>query len=316
MVCVMFVCDKIYTMDTRIVFMGSPEFSLPTLEALNKNFQVVGVVTQPDRPAGRGRKLSHPPVKQLADELGIQTIQPQTLKDDTAIKQLREWSPDLIIVTAFGQILRKNVLELPKFGCVNVHASLLPRWRGASPVQAAILEGDARTGITIMKMEAGLDSGPIIAQRDVPIRSNTTGGELADQLSYLGAQTLVDILPSYLCGLTAPLSQDESLATYANKLDKSQGLIDLSQPALRLVRQVFAFNPWPGAFYKIGGKTLKIHRAHVHDSYDCEIGAHYIVNNLPALGTSESLLVLDLVQPESKKSMPGDVFLLGLQSWL
>ena len=303
-------------MDTRIIFMGSPEFSLPILEALHNNYGVIGVVTQPDRHAGRGRMLTPPPVKLMAEKLGIPTIQPLSLKDESAMIQLRDWAPDIIVVAAFGQILRKNVLELPKFGCINVHASLLPRWRGASPVQAAIIEGDARTGITIMKMEAGLDSGPIIAQRDVPIRINTTGGELADQLSYLGAQTLLDVLPSYLCGLTAPVTQDETLVTYANKLDKSQGLLDLSQPAIRLARKVLAFNPWPGAYYKIGEKTLKIHRAHVHDSYDCEIGAHYIVNNFPALGTAESLLVLDVVQPESKKSMPGDVFLLGLHSWL
>lgn len=303
-------------MDTRIIFMGSPEFSLPILEALHNNYDVIGVVTQPDRHAGRGRMLTPPPVKLMAEKLGIPTIQPLSLKDESAMIQLRDWAPDIIVVAAFGQILRKNVLELPKFGCINVHASLLPRWRGASPVQAAIIEGDARTGITIMKMEVGLDSGPIIAQRDVPIRINTTGGELADQLSYLGAQTLLDVLPSYLCGLTAPVAQDETLVTYANKLDKSQGLLDLSQPAIRLARKVLAYNPWPGAYYKIGGKTLKIHRAHVHDSYDCEIGAHYIVNNFPALGTAESLLVLDVVQPESKKSMPGDVFLLGLHTWL
>lgn len=303
-------------MDTRIIFMGSPEFSLPILEALHNNYDVIGVVTQPDRHAGRGRMLTPPPVKLMAEKLGIPTIQPLSLKDESAMIQLRDWAPDIIVVAAFGQILKKNVLELPKFGCINVHASLLPRWRGASPVQAAIIEGDARTGITIMKMEVGLDSGPIIAQRDVPIRINTTGGELADQLSYLGAQTLLDVLPSYLCGLTAPVAQDETLVTYANKLDKSQGLLDLSQPAIRLARKVLAFNPWPGAYYKIGGKTLKIHRAHVHDSYDCEIGAHYIVNNFPALGTAESLLVLDVVQPESKKSMPGDVFLLGLHTWL
>jgi methionyl-tRNA formyltransferase len=309
-------CDKIFGMETRIVFMGSPDFSIPILEELHSKYPIVGVVTQPDRPAGRGRNLKPPAVKVLAESLGIPTIQPDSLKEENAMAQLHAWAPDLIVVAAFGQILRKNVLELPKYGCINVHASLLPRWRGASPIQAAILEGDARTGVTIMRMEAGLDSGPILAQREVPLRNNTTGGELSDQLSFLGAHVLVEVLPSYLSGMVAPMPQDEALATYANKLKKSNGLINIHQPALRLARQILAYNPWPGAFYRIGEKILKIHRAHVHNSYDCEIGAHYIVNNLPALGTAESLLVLDVVQPEGKKSMTGDAFLMGLSNWL
>lgn len=303
-------------MDTRVVFMGSPDFSVPILEELHKNYHVVGVVTQPNRPSGRGRTLTPPPVKQLADALNIPTIQPETLKDPIALDQLLAWQPDIIVVAAFGQILRKNVLDLPKFGCINVHASLLPRWRGASPIQAAILEGDARTGVTIMKMEAGLDSGPIIIQRDVPLRNTTTGGELSDQLSFLGAQVLLEVLPSFLNGLVAPMWQDDSLATFAPKLKKSDGLLDPHQPAIRLTRQVLAYNPWPGAFYHLDNRVIKVHKAHVHDTYDCEIGAHYIVNGLPAIGTAQSLLVMDLLQPEGKKPMAGDAFLLGSHTWL
>ncbi len=303
-------------MDTRVVFMGSPDFSVPILEELHKNYHVVGVVTQPNRPSGRGRTLTPPPVKQLADALNIPTIQPETLKDPIALDQLLAWQPDIIVVAAFGQILRKNVLDLPKFGCINVHASLLPRWRGASPIQAAILEGDARTGVTIMKMEAGLDSGPIIIQRDVPLRNTTTGGELSDQLSFLGAQVLLEVLPSFLNGLVAPMRQDDSLATFAPKLKKSDGLLDPHQPAIRLTRQVLAYNPWPGAFYHLDNRVIKVHKAHVHDTYDCEIGAHYIVNGLPAIGTAQSLLVMDLLQPEGKKPMAGDAFLLGSHTWL
>lgn len=308
--------DKMSQMDKKIVFMGSPDFAVPVLESLSEKYRIVGVVTQPDRPAGRGRKLHAPPVKEVAKSMGFPIIQPQSLRDREARKQLEDWAPDVIIVTAFGQILKQDILDLPKFGCVNIHASLLPRWRGASPIQAAILAGDARTGVTIMQMEAGLDSGPIIAQRDVPIRPNTTGGELSDQLAHLGARTLLEVLPSYFNQMISPLPQDESIVTYAQRISKSEGALDLNLPAYQLVRKILAFNPWPGAFYNLDGKILKIHHAHAHDTYQCDLGAHYIVNNMPALGTSEGLLVLDEVQPEGKRIMLGNAFLNGLPEWL
>lgn len=171
-------------------------------------------------------------------------------------------------------------------------------------------------GVTIMRMGPGLDDGPILTQRDVPLRPGTTGGELSDQLSYLGAMTLLEILPSYLKGLLAPMPQDDSLATYAPRLQKSDGRIDLTWTAEKIVRQVLAYNPWPGTFYEVAGMRLKVHAAHVHDTFHSEIGAHYIVNGLPALGTSEGLLVLELVQPAGKKVMSGDAYLNGLVNWL
>ncbi len=179
--------------------MGSPDFALPTLRALYESFNVVGVVTQPDRPAGRGREMRPPDVKVLAEELGLPIIQPKTLKSPEALAQLADWHPDVIVVAAFGQILRENVLTLPPFGCVNVHASLLPRWRGASPVQAAVLNDDV-SGVTIMQMGKGLDTGPILSQRAVDIPSDQTAGELFDELAELGAVLLVETLPGYLAG--------------------------------------------------------------------------------------------------------------------
>src|ERR1041384_762811 len=185
---------------TRVVFMGSPDFSLPTLKALAQNYEVVGVVTQPDRAAGRGRELKPPPVKVLAQELGIPIIQPEKLRQPEAMEQLHLWNPDLIVVAAFGQILRKDVLYLPRFGCVNVHASLLPRWRGAAPINAAILHGDEETGVTIMKMDVGLDTGPILTQRSIPLTRDDTAGSVFQKLSQLGADLLIETLPDYLSG--------------------------------------------------------------------------------------------------------------------
>jgi methionyl-tRNA formyltransferase len=183
-------CVKIENMKPRIVFMGSPEFALPIIQELWKNYPIVGIVTQPDRPAGRGRILTPPPVKQLALELGLEFIQPEKLKEPAAQEKLQSWQPDLIVVAAFGQILRKSVLELPQYGCINVHASLLPRWRGAAPIQAAILNGDERTGITIMKMDPGVDTGPILRQDSLEIRSDDTAESLSNRLAPIGARLL------------------------------------------------------------------------------------------------------------------------------
>lgn len=303
-------------MNARVIFMGSPDFALPTLEELHNNTQVVGVVTQPDRPAGRGRQPMPCPVKQLADHLRIPVFQPLSLRKPGALEQLEAWQPDLIVVAAFGQILPKSVLALPPKGCLNVHASLLPRWRGASPIQAAILAGDERSGVTIMLMEEGLDTGPILTQRTVPIRPGTTGAELSQQLAFLGAATLTEILPSYLSGMLAPLMQADILATYAPMLKKSDGLLDFHQPALTLTRKVHAYFPWPGTYFVLNGKQIKVLDAHPHDTFESEIEGHYIVNGLPAVGTSEGLLVLDRLQPEGKRGMPGSDFLNGQPGWL
>ncbi len=309
-------CDRICCMDPRIIFMGSPDFALPTLEALHNAYEVVCVVTQPDRPAGRGRQPQSSPVKQFACQAQLPVLQPLTLKKPEVQEQLRACQPDLIVVAAFGQILPRSVLEMPPLGCLNVHASLLPRWRGASPIQAAIAAGDAQTGVTIMQMDVGLDTGPILAQRAVPLRAGTTGSELSHQLAYLGAQTLLDILPSYLNGMLAPLPQQDTLATYAPQLKKIDGLLDFNQDSQTLVRKIYAYYPWPGTFFYLNNRQLKVNEAHTHDTFECEPGVRYIVNGFPAIGTAAGLLVLDQVQPEGKKSMRGIDFLNGQPHWL
>ena len=294
--------------------MGSPDFSLPTLRALIDAYQVVGVVTQPDRASGRGRELKPPPVKLLTQELGIPVIQPEKLRQPEAMEQLRLWNPDLIVVAAFGQILKKDVLYLPRFGCINVHASLLPRWRGAAPINAAILHGDQETGITIMKMDVGLDTGPILTQRSIPLTREDTAGSVFEKLSRLGADLLIETLPDYLSGKIEPVPQPEEGMTYAPMLKKEEGQLDFSHPAEELERGVRAFNPWPGAFMDFDGTLLKIHRSHV-ESGDAEAGQRLVYHDQPAVGTRNGLLILDEVQPAGKKTMSGKSFLAGARHW-
>src|SRR5919106_3546269 len=202
------------TLSARVVFMGSPDFALPSLRTLAQHYQVIGVVTQPDRASGRGREIKMPPVKTLALELGISIMQPEKLRTPEAMEQLRRWNPDLIVVAAFGQILKKDVLDLPRFGCINVHASLLPRWRGAALIHAAILHGDEETGVTIMKMDVGLDTGPILIQRSIRLTRDDTTGSVTETLSRLGAELLIETLPDYVSGKITPTPQPEEGVTY------------------------------------------------------------------------------------------------------
>jgi methionyl-tRNA formyltransferase len=298
----------------RFVFMGSPDFALSVLQALHQAYPVVGVVTQPDRAAGRGRELKPPPVKTRAQELGIPVIQPEKLRQPDAMEQLRAWSPDVIVVAAFGQILRQEVLDLPPYGCLNVHASLLPRWRGAAPINAAILYGDEETGITIMKMDAGLDTGPILSQRAVRVEPDETAGSLFGKLSVLGADLLLATLPGYLAGEIEPRPQPEEGVTYAPMLKKEEGQLDFSSSALELARKVRAFNPWPGAYFEWDGTLLKVHRVTSRPGLARE-GERLILDGLPAVGTSDGLLVLEEVQPAGKKPMSGKAFLTGAREW-
>ncbi|MBN1149004.1 MAG: methionyl-tRNA formyltransferase [Anaerolineales bacterium] len=306
-------------MKTRIVFMGSPNFAVPTLRALAEKYTLIGVITQPDRPAGRGRKLSPPPIKTLADKLGLPTIQPKRLNQPEAMEQLRVWKPDLIIVAAFGQILRSEALDLAPQGCINVHASLLPRWRGAAPIQAAILHGESETGITIMRMDVGLDTGPILSQRSESILPRDTAGSLQERLASLGARALIDTLPGYLNGEIKPRSQDDTLATYAPMLAKADGELDFQRTALELERQVRAFNPWPGAFAQWKNGALKIHRAIVIPAsetlHPVAPGERVVHGKIPAIGTGCDLLGLEEVQPAGKKAMTGEAFLQGARDW-
>jgi methionyl-tRNA formyltransferase len=302
-------------MTIRVVFMGSPDFALSTLRSLAKNYQVVGVVTQPDRASGRGRELKAPPVKLLAQELNIPVMQPQKLREPEAMQQLQAWNPDLIVVAAFGQILKKDVLELPKYGCINVHASLLPRWRGAAPINAAVLAGDEETGVTIMKMDVGLDTGPMLAMKKIRIKPDDTAGSLFEALSTLGADLLIETLPAYMDGKLTPQPQPEEGATYAPMLKKEDGLLDFTQPAVDLERRVRAMNPWPGAWFEWNGAPLKVHRAHVGQG-KAEAGKRLVEQNQPAVGAGGGVLILDEVQPPGKKLMNGKSFLAGARNWL
>lgn len=302
-------------MTIRTVFMGSPDFSLSALRALASHYQVVGVVTQPDRASGRGRELKAPPVKLLAQELNIPAIQPQKLREPEAMQQLQNWDPELIVVAAFGQILRKEVLELPQYGCINIHASLLPRWRGAAPINAAVLAGDEETGVTIMKMDVGLDTGPMLSMRKIRITPDDTAGSLLQALSMLGADLLIETLPAYIAGNLIPQPQPAEGATYAPMLKKEDGLLDFNHPAVDLERRVRAMNPWPGAWFQWHGAPLKVHKAHVEQG-QAEAGKRLIEQNQPAVGTGSGLLILDEVQPPGKKSMSGKAFLSGARDWL
>jgi len=294
--------------------MGSPDFSLPTLRALAGAYNVAGVVTQPDRASGRGRELKAPPVKVLAQELNIPIIQPEKLKQPETMEQLHEWIPDLIVVAAFGQILRKDVLELPRYGCINVHASLLPRWRGAAPINAAILAGDEETGVTIMQMDAGLDTGPMLSKRSIRIKADDTAGSIFQALSTLGADLLLETLPDYLSGKLTPKPQPEEGATYAPMMKKEEGKLNFDSDVHELERRVRAFNPWPGTFMDFDDTTLKVHRAHVEQG-NVSVGQRLIVQNQPAVGARGGVLVLDEVQPAGKKSMNGKSFLAGARGW-
>lgn len=305
----------LFMIDCRIVFMGSPEFAIPSLKTLASRFQVVGVITQPDRPSGRGRTLTPPPVKVIAQELGIETIQPNRLRDAGVWEKLLEWAPDVIVVAAFGQILRQNVLDLPKFGCINVHASLLPRWRGATPIQAAILHGDKVSGVSIMKMDAGIDTGPVLSQRRLPIEADDDSASLGIKLAVAGSELLLETLPAYLRGEILPQTQDESQATYAPMLKKEEGELDFAQPAEYLERKIRAFFPWPCAYLVWEGNILKVKRAAVLQQSSLPQGKRSVVNKLPAIGTSDGVLLLREVQPAGKKWMNGEEFLRGARQW-
>jgi methionyl-tRNA formyltransferase len=242
-----------------IVFAGTPEFSVPCLKALLvAGHRVTAVYTQPDRPAGRGRKLTPSPVKQAAVAAGLAVFQPATLRGPDAAAQLRAHRPELMVVVAYGLLLPQAVLDAPTLGCVNVHASVLPRWRGAAPIQRAILAGDDESGVSIMRMEAGLDTGPVFLERRIAIEPRETGATLHDKLAALGAQTLVAALPGIADGSLPPRSQDGSLATYAKKLSKEEAVVDWSRPAVEIDRLIRAFDPWPVAQTAFSGGTLRL----------------------------------------------------------
>lgn len=300
-------------MPIKIVFMGSPDFALPSLQALAKHHQVVGVITQPDKPSGRGRELKSPPVKILAQELNIPIIQPEKLRDTTQLEILK---PDLIVVAAFGQILKKNILDFPKFGCLNVHASLLPRWRGAAPINAAILAGDDETGITIMKMDIGLDTGDMLTKKSMRLTPDMTAGSAFQTLATLGAELLIETIPDYVNGKIIPQPQNNDLATYAPMLKKEDGKLNFNDSVHELERRIRAMNPWPSAWFEWDGNLLKVMKASmVSEKKSAENGSRLTVNERPAVCCSDGILILEEVQPAGKKIMSGKSFLLGAKNW-
>lgn len=295
---------------TSIVFMGTPDFSVPILQRLIDTYTVIGVVTQPDRPAGRKQQVQMSPIKQLALQHNIPVLQPEKLRRPEAITELRQWQPDLYVVAAFGQILPQSVLDIPTHGSINVHASLLPRWRGAAPIQAVIRAGDAETGVTIMKMDAGLDTGPMLKTRAIPIAADETGESLHDKLSVLGAELLMETLPGYLDGTILPQPQPEIGITIAPQVKKEEGNINWEQDAVVIERLIRAFTPWPGTFTFFKGQQLKIVTGSVIEG-SAAPGQVVKVQDGIAVGTGHGLLKLGTIQLAGRKAMPVEEFIKG-----
>ena len=302
--------------------MGTPDFAVPTLTSLIKTQMVVGVVTQPDRPAGRGRQPRPSPVKIAAQAANIPVYQPKSLRKEAAVAPLHEWQPDIIIVAAFGQILRPHVLQLPPLGCVNVHASLLPRWRGASPIHHAILAGDKETGITLMQMDEGLDTGPMYVKETVAIHPDETAASLHDRLAQLGGQMIHTYLDDIINGRIQATAQDDTLSTYAPMIRKEAGLLDWQEDSISLSRRVRAMTPWPGAFTTWQGKNLKILTAQPIPPPvpTGELGEVVAYQEGALVLTGTGGLYLETVQLTGKRAMAIQEFLRGrpdfIGSWL
>lgn len=302
----------------RLVFMGTPEFAVPVLEALVGQYQVVAVVTQPDRAAGRGRRAKSSPVKKTALAHDLPVLQPPSLRRPEAATELRELAPDVIVVAAFGQILPPEVLAIPPHGCLNVHASLLPRYRGAAPITAAILAGEEQTGVTLMLMDEGMDTGPILAQTRCGIEPQDTTGSLSVKLAHLGADLLVETLPRWLDGQIVPQPQDDGLATYCQIITKKDGLLDWSLPATTLWLRVRAYHPWPGTYTCWRGKLLKILRARpvtIGPSSE-EYGRVISLDDGVAVVTGADALLLEEVQLAGRKAMSVQEFIRGQRDFI
>ncbi|MGI6018187.1 MAG: methionyl-tRNA formyltransferase [Marvinbryantia sp.] len=300
----------------RTVFMGTPDFAVGTLKALlASKHEVLAVVTQPDKPKGRGKAMQFTPVKTVAAEAGVPVYQPLRVREETFIAQLKELNPDVIVVVAFGQIIPKSILEMPKYGCVNVHGSLLPKYRGAAPIQWAVIDGETASGVTTMKMDAGLDTGDMLLKREIVLDKEETGGSLFDKLSAVGAELLIETLDALEAGTVTPEKQpEESPTPYAAMLTKQMGQIDWEKPAAVIERLIRGLNPWPSAYTHLGEKTLKIWRAHVETgtNMDAQPGKIMIVGKQQmAVQTGEGLLFIDELQLEGKKRMETDAFLRG-----
>lgn len=300
----------------RIVFMGTPDFAVGSLQALRESgkHEILAVVTQPDRPKGRGNKLLQTPVKEYALEQGLTVYQPQKVKTPEFVELLHELQPELIVVAAFGQFLSKEILELPKYGCINVHASLLPKYRGAAPIQYAIIKGEKESGVTIMQMDIGMDTGAMLDKVVVPIEENTTMGELHDALREQGAALLLEVIDKIAAGTAVAEPQDDAQATYATLLDRSMEHIDWSKTAQEVHNLIRGFNPAPSTFTKLpNGKSLKIWGSKMTDKSSAAAAGTVIETGKHSffVACGEGVLEITEVQPESKKRMPAQVFLNG-----
>jgi methionyl-tRNA formyltransferase len=311
----------------RIIFIGTGEIGVPALKALlNSEHEVVGVVTQPDKPVGREQQIEAPPIKKLIAKNGdfqtavedlvgekpplLEVLQPAKIKDQQAIEEIQVLKPDIIVVVAYGQILPSDVLEIPRLACLNVHASLLPRWRGAAPIQAAIAGGDRETGISVMYMDEGLDTGDILLQRKVEILPSDTGGSLHDRLAKVAPEALLKSLRLLAAGKAPRIPQDNALTTYAPKLKREHGQIDWSEPAEAIERKIRAFNPWPVAFMKLGGQNLKIFSGSVVD-LGGKPGEILRSENELVIATSKGAVSVGEIQLEGKRRMRTVEFLRG-----
>ena len=300
----------------RIVFMGTPDFAVGSLQALCESgkHEILAVVTQPDRPKGRGNKLLQTPVKEYALAQGLTVYQPQKVKTPEFVELLHELQPELVVVAAFGQFLSKEILELPKYGCINVHASLLPKYRGAAPIQYAIIKGEKESGVTIMQMDIGMDTGAMLDKVVVPIAENTTMGELHDALREQGAALLLQVIDKIAAGTAVAEPQDDAQATYATLLDRSMEHIDWSKTAQEVHNLIRGFNPAPSTFTKLpNGKSLKIWGSKMTDKSSAAAAGTVIETGKHSffVACGEGVLEITEVQPESKKRMPAQVFLNG-----
>ena len=306
----------------RIVYMGTPDFAVNPLHALAKaGYEVVGVVTQPDKPKGRGKTMLPTPVKEEAMKHGFPVFQPLKVRDQEFLSILKELAPDIIVVAAFGQIIPKSILDMPKYGCINIHASLLPKYRGAAPIQQAVIDGEKESGVTIMRMATGLDTGDMISKIVVPLADDETGGSLFDKLAEAGGRLLIDTLPHIFDGTAVYEKQpEESPTPYAGMITKQMGMMDFSKSAMELERLVRGLNPWPSAFTYFNGKTLKVWESFVagdDELLDCEAKqtepGTVVKTDKKGIyvACGDGVLVLSAVQLEGKKRMDADAFLRG-----
>lgn len=300
----------------KVIFMGTPDFSTGVLESiLAAGHEVTAVVTQPDKPKGRGHEMQFPPVKEVALKHGLPVLQPKRIRDPQVVEELEKIPADICVVVAFGQIIPKRILEMKKYGCINVHASLLPAYRGAAPIQWAVVDGLKETGVTIMQMDEGLDTGDMLTKVVVPLEAKETGGSLFDKLSAAGAKLCVETMDLIEQGKVTPEKQGETTTAYAKMITKDLGKIDFSKPAAEIERLIRGFNPWPSAYTKLGSKTLKIWSADVlEEEYEGAFGEIIKVSKDEILvKTGKGTLSLKEIQLEGKKRMTTDAFLRGYQ---